>query len=195
MKATPLHRIVVAALALVVATAATATTAAAGPLPRFGVMADLGVPDGGTASIVMRARMLRVHGGVSHNLVSRGVRGGITLAPFTWAVTPTISLEYGHYLDGDANPILRMVTGDPTFSSPLLERVGYDYANAHLGLEFGQRWATFYIHAGVSLIRTTIHGLDGPTADASTTVTLTSDPGVTVWSVSARLGFIFYLLK
>lgn len=173
-------------------------SAAADGLPRFGLMADVGVPDGGTASIMVRpAWPLRFHAGVSHNVVSYGYRAGVTLSPLPWAVSPTFTVDYGHYFEGDANSVVRMFSGDEEFSSPLLERVGYDYGNAHLGLEFGRERFTFYIHGGVSLIRTQVHGIDeqlGESDDGTTTITLTKDPEVDLITVSARLGFIFYVL-
>lgn len=196
--ATPRQLAICCALASAVAT----RPAAAEHLPWLGVMADVGVPDGGSAAVVMRPMpQVRLHGGITHNLVSRGIRGGITYAPFRTTVGPTLTIDYGHYFDGDANPIVRTVTGDPMFSSPLLDRVGYDYANAHLGLELGRRWFTFYLHAGVSRVFSAVHGLDAALdpaqtgADPNTTITLSQDPGVAIWSVSAKLGFIFYFVK
>jgi hypothetical protein len=162
-------------------------------------MADLGLPDGATASIVYRPiRALRVHAGVSHNLISLGERAGVTYVPFSWWASPTLSLEYGHYADGNANPLVRAATGDATFSSAVLERFGYNYANAHVGLELGRKWFTFYLHAGVSRITGSVHNLSSETmsgAEGTTTVTFTTDPNVRLWTVSARLGFVVYLAK
>ncbi len=175
------------------------TASASRTSPRFGVMTDLGVPDGATASIVYRPfRALRAHVGVSHNLISLGERAGITLVPFSWWASPTLSLEYGHYADGNANPLVRAAIGDASFSSAVLDRVGYDYANAHVGLELGRKWFTFYLHAGYSRITTTVHNLSAETmsgAEGTTTVTFTTDPDVRLWTVSARIGFIVYLAK
>ena len=168
-------------------------------LPWIGAMADLGVPDGATLSIAIRPiPSLRLHGGLSHNLISLGQRVGVTWAPLPWWLSPTLSLEYGHYADGNANPLARTVTGDTTFSSAVLDRVGYDYANARVGLEFGRKWFTFYLHAGASRITGTVHNLTAETMsqDAGTTsVTFAKDPNIKLWSVSARLGFIVYLAK
>ena len=63
-------------------------------------------------------------------MISKGVRAGATLLPF--GSGPSATLEAGHYFEGDANGLAQRFAG-PTFSSALLERVGYDYANAHLG--------------------------------------------------------------
>jgi hypothetical protein len=190
---------VIAWAAPAVASPETSVTAAAPVTPWIGVMADVGLPDGATASIVVRPiRSLRVHAGVSHNMISLGERVGLTWVPLSWWVSPTLSVEYGHYAEGNANPLARAVMGDATFESKILERVGYDYANAHLGLEFGRKWFTFYIHAGMSRITGTVHNIDSETMtgnEGTTTVTFSKDPSIKLWGPSARIGFVVYLAK
>ncbi len=160
---------------------------------RFGVTVDAGVPDGAQAALVFRPiRALRVHAGGGYNLVSKGVRGGLTLAPLSSWFSPTLSIDVGRYFEGDANPLAQRIKGDPTYSSPMLERVGYDYANAHLGLEFGRQWATFYVHAGVSRVSGTVYGVAEAIGED---VTIEGDPDVTLWSPSARIGLIVYVAK
>ena len=157
------------------------TVAAAEKLPSLGMMVDAGLPDGATASVIYRpVNALRVHAGVGHNAISTGVRAGVTLAPFKTIVTPTLSFDYGHYPEGDANPIMQQFLGDE-FSADMLEHLGYDFANAHLGFAFGRKRASFYVQAGVSRTTTTLH-------DDSTTVNLT------MWSPSARIGLVIYVL-
>ena len=177
----------------------TSVAAAAPALPWIGAMADVGLPDGATASIVVRPiRSLRIHGGVSHNMISLGERVGVTWVPLPWWFSPTLSVEYGHYAEGNANPLARAVMGDATFESKVLERVGYDYANAHLGLELGRKWFTFYIHAGMSRITGSVHNIDSETMtgnEGTTTVTFSKDPSVKLWGPSARIGFVVYLAK
>lgn len=163
--------------------------------PRFGLSADAGVPDGAAASLVVRpVSRLRLHAAITHNAVSRGERAGISVSPLRTWFTPTFNVDVGRYRDGDANVLVRMVSGDDTFSSPVLERFGYRYANAHLGLEFGRQRVTFYLHGGASMIATRLHNLDSSSEDGSTSVTFTSDPSATIVSVSARLGLIVYFL-
>lgn len=162
-----------------------------------GIMTDVGVPDGGTASLVVRPmRALRLEGGVAHNVVSPGVRASVTWIPFgTWA-TPVLSVGYGRFFERDANGIVQQLSGDPTLSSPLLDKVGYDFANARVGLELGKKYFTFFLHAGVSRVTGTVHNLNQVTATetANSMVSVTStDPKITLWGVSANLGFIFYV--
>lgn len=167
-------------------------------LPQFGVMADAGLPDGANASLVFRPlRFLRVHGGGGYNMVSAGVRAGATVVPF--GMGPSATLEGGHYFDGNANGAVQRFAGQ-SFSSPLLERVGYDYANFHLGLDLGYRRVTFYIHGGMSYVRAQVHNLDSvissqaPATDGNgtTEISIKQDPTVRAWFPSAKLGLIFY---
>lgn len=197
------------ALALVPATASAAQVDAAYKpasstvvpkrLPRLGVMADAGAPDGANGSLVYRPfSWLRSYAGGGTNLISKGFRGGLTLVPF--GSGPSASIEAGHYFDGDANGLARRFAG-PTFGSPALERVGYDYANFHVGLDFGSRRATFFIHGGMSYVRATVHNMDQVVASAvgssdgngTTEISFTKDPIVRAWLPSVKLGLIVYI--
>lgn len=163
----------------------------------IGIMTDVGVPDGGTASLVYRpVRAIRLEGGVAHNVVSPGVRASVTWVPFgTWA-TPVLSVGYGRFFERDANGIVQKIAGDPTLSSPLLDKVGYDFANARVGLEFGKKYFTFFLHAGVSRVTGSVHNVNQVTAsetNGSMVSVTTTDPKITLIGVSANLGFIFYV--
>jgi hypothetical protein len=166
-------------------------------LPAIGIMTGLGVPDGASASLAVRpVRALRFELGAAHNGVGAGVRGGLTLVPFKSWFTPVIGVVYGHFFERDANKTVRLATGDATFDSPLLDKVGYDFAAARAGIELGRKRCTFFLHAGIARTWGEIHNFS-EAADSSNTnsmITITSsDPHVTVWSVSADLGFVFYL--
>lgn len=167
-------------------------------LPGVGVEADIGVPDGGTAALVVRPiDLLRVSAGVSHNGIGPGVRGSVTVVPLSTWFTPTLSVSYGRYFERDATAAARTVSGDATLSSPALERVGYDYADAHLGFELGQRHVTFFLHAGLTRISGHVRNLGqlGTGADPGpVSVTFTHDPTVVATTLSARFGLIVYIL-
>lgn len=164
------------ALLVIVASAGVATADT-----KLGVMADAGVPDGATASIVYRpVSVLRLHGGVGHNAISTGVRVGATLAPLRSWFSPTLSVDYGRYPEGDANPLAQRLMGDPEFSATALERVGYEFANAHAGFAFGRKRASFYLQAGISRVRGELHDD-------------TTEANLVLWTASARVGFVLYI--
>jgi hypothetical protein len=165
---------------------------------RFGLMVDAGLPDGATGSLVFRPWWwVRVHAGGSYNLVSPGVRGGLTLAPIPGGSTLTANIEAGRYFDGDANPLARMITGDDSIDVAALRDVGYDYANFHAGFEWGRQYATFYIHAGMSYVTGEMKNASETfsSIDSYTTVAFSENPRVTIWTPSLRLGLIVYFMR
>src|SRR5690349_18831998 len=63
--------------------------------PLLGVMMDAGLPDGANAALVFRpVSWLRAHGGGGYNMISKGVRAGLTLLPF--GAGPSATLEGGY---------------------------------------------------------------------------------------------------
>jgi len=179
---------------------ATASPSSSSASPTLGVMAGIGVPDAATLSLAWRPiRALRVELGAAHDYVSPGVRGGLTYIPFgSWA-TPTLSVGYGHFLERDANPAVRAITGDATFDSPMLDHFGYDYAEAHVGLEMGRKHVTFYLHAGITRVTATIHdvasaAMQSTMSSSGSNVSITStDPNIRIWAPSLDLGLVVYL--
>lgn len=168
----------------------------------LGLMADAGVPDGANAALALRAtRWLRLHLGGGHNTVSAGMRGGVTVLPF--GAGPSLSLDVGHYRDGDANGVVRGFVGTNKFLTPLFERIGYTYVNTQLGLELGRGSLQFFVHGGFSYLRATIHNansaLEGrrttgstSAATGTTSVRITQDPIVRAWVPSVKLGMVVY---
>jgi len=138
-------------------------------------------------------------------MISKGVRVGLSLLPFGRG--PSGTLEAGRYFAGDASAAVAQVSGanvQGSVFSPLLQRVGYDYVNAHLGLDFGYKRATFYIHGGMSYVRGTIPkssigdvfnnqpSINGETA-SGTQISVKSDATITYIGPSAKIGLIVYL--
>jgi len=100
-------------------------------------MADVGVPDGpyrlaGDSPVEFGCAFA---GEAGANSISRGWRAGITLLPF--AAGPSASFEYGAIRTATPTPWPRQSSASGFDGSPLLERVGYQYMNVHLGLDFG----------------------------------------------------------
>ena len=176
--------------------AATAAPASPKRLPIFGLMADVGVPDGLNVSLAIRPRKwVRFCAGGGTNSISHGWRMGVTLLPFGQG--PSASVEYGGYQDGDANALAKKLMGSGFNGSPVLERVGYQYLNARLGLDFGSRRFVFFIHGGVSVLWGQIHNLDAALAGAgdtgTTEVLVRQDPNAKAVGPSVKLGFIGYV--
>lgn len=174
-----------------------ATASVAAAEPTFGVATDVGVPDGAVASLVVRPlRFVRAHVGAGYNAISPGFRAGATLSLPLW-LSPTASISYGRYAEGDANPLVRRLSGDPAAGSAMLEKVGYRFAGGYLGVQLGRRRVSFQLEAGYSRIEGKVRNLDalttGADPDTSATVSFGQDPNVVVWSVSARLGLTVYV--
>ncbi len=160
----------------------------------FGAMFDLGVPDGSMLSFVYRPlNIARFHAGAGYNGVSPGLRIGGALLPF--GAGPSLSLDYGHYFEGDANGLAGLVAGPTEEGSVLLERVGYDFVSLRAGLELGGDRFTFFARGGVSWLRTTIHEFDalldeGDTNNGNTTISVSEDPILKAFVPSLQLGLI-----
>jgi hypothetical protein len=162
---------------------------------QFGAMLDVGLPDGTMASFVFRPiSLLRLHAGVGYNAVSPGFRIGAALLPF--GSGPSVSLDYGHYFEGDANGIAGTLTGTNEADSVLLERFGYDFVNLRAGMEIGGDTFVFFTRGGVSWVRTTIHEfatlLDSGnnSANENTSIVVTKDPILSAFVPSFQLGMI-----
>ncbi len=163
---------------------------------KFGAMFDLGVPDGTMLSFVYRpVGLARLHAGAGYNGVSPGLRLGAALLPF--GDGPSISLDYGHYFEGDANGLAGLVGSKD--ENVLLERVGYDFVNLRAGIELGGDRFTFFTRGGISWIRTTIHEFeslltpsDAPN-NGNTNITVKQDPTLSAFVPSLQLGLIVQL--
>jgi len=163
--------------------------------PVIGMMADVGVPDGAIGSLVVRPwQFLRVYGGGGTNTVSKGWRGGLSLLPF--GAGPSFSFEYGHYYDGNANSLVRRVMSGEFSGSPLLNKVGYDYINAHAGLDFGGKRFIFFVHGGVSMLWAQLHNVNDALQNTgpSTVVQVSQDPKVKAFGSSLKVGLIIFFI-
>jgi hypothetical protein len=170
-------------------------------LPAFGIMADAGIPDGIQGSLVFRpAFWLRTSIGGGYNMISYGVRGGVSILPFGRG--PSLTVEGGHFFDGNANATARRFVGAGFQDNAALERIGYDFANAHLGLDFGYKRVTFFIHGGMSYVRGRVYNLNSfvstnPSIDNVDSngleVSVKGPATVKAIGPSAKLGLIVYL--
>jgi hypothetical protein len=161
---------------------------------QFGAMFDLGVPDGTMLSFVFRpVEIARFHAGAGYNGISPGLRIGAALLPL--GSGPSVSLDYGHYFEGDANGLV----GDAAGDSALLEQIGYDYVSLRAGMELGGDRFTFFARGGISWMRMTIHQFEsliepsGASANGTTTITVNEDPVLNAFVPSLQLGLIVQL--
>jgi len=162
--------------------------------PILGAMVDVGVPDGLIGSVVARPwKWARIYGGGGSNSVSSGWRLGTALVPF--GSGPSLSFEYGGFGEGDANGLAKSLAGGEFEGSPLLSKLSYSYANAHVGIEFGGKYFTFFVHGGLSMVWAQLHS-SGTVAGAGsdTVVSVNQDPKLKAVGSSLKLGMILYLL-
>jgi hypothetical protein len=160
------------------------------------VRLDLGFPDGAVLAVVVRPiPSLRVAAGPAWNYLGFGYQLGAGFAPFRWAITPVLSFDYGHFFDSDASRIFSGSTGVPTQIQPLLKKVGYDYIDGQLGLEFGsQRGFCFFLRGGLAYFWTSVRGASQAAqgnGGGTTTVTM-SDPRLRATLPSVKLGVIVF---
>jgi hypothetical protein len=172
--------------------------AAAAPLGRrhdvLGLQLDAGVPDAAGLSVLYRPwKWMRFEGGMLYNYVGYGMRGGVSVLPYYW-IAPSLTLEAGHYFDANAyEKISRYTTVDESVK-PLLQRVGYTFVNAQLGLELGHPNAfVFFVRAGLSRMWLSVHDARAAASSTgSTRVVDMDDPSVRLGIPNVKLGFMIY---
>lgn len=159
-----------------------AVAAAKAPPHALGVTLDVGAPD--VVGLRLTARplpWLRFAVGPSTDLFGAGVGGGLTAVPFGGLVSPSLTLEGGYFFAADARGIPQAfgLGIDPG-------KVGYGYADAHVGLEIGaRRRVCFFVHAGVSYVDMTVTPSGGAAPFAAAHLTL--------FGPSAKLGLTVFI--
>ena len=164
--------------------------------PKFGAMLDVGVPDGAGLSFVYRPfTWLRANAGLSYNLFGFGVRGGITLAPFYFAITPTLTVEGGSFFESDASSLAKQALPDTDLSqaNDALKHLSYQYASGQVGVEIGSaRNFVFFLRVGVSYLHSTVN-LEKVLQSAVGDDTITAAPlKANATFPSAKLGLALY---
>ena len=163
-------------------------------------MLDVGLPDGAVLGVAFRpAFWTRIQAGAGTNSISPGMRAGAVLVPFSEG--PSVTVEGGYYFEGDANSIVKQFAGPAYSSSTTAQRVGYQFVNFHLGLDFGSRYTTFFLHGGMTYLHTTLHHandlLGGQTVNSQgqvTSYTFSQDVNLSVWFPSLKLGLLIYFV-
>lgn len=179
------------ALAVLVSSLLASPAARAEP-GRYGVMGDVGLPDGMVASFAFRAHEhIEVHAGIGHNTNSFGARAGGAWLPLRALVSPYMALELGAYLPADTADWMQSTARSAGLDDKTLERVGYWYSNAHLGARIGSRAAAFYLQGGFSFIDATADIIK-PKPNYVPPVDLYRTTEVRVWAVGGRAGLIAF---
>ncbi|HWE24536.1 MAG TPA: hypothetical protein VG496_11430 [Myxococcales bacterium] len=157
-----------------------------------GLLFDVGAPAGaGVAAMFRPWSFVRLEGGVNYNYLSLGLRGGLTLIPFEFMVTPTVHVEGGHFFEGDAS---RFVS-DPGVKI-LLAHVPENYLSTTLGLEFGsQQRSVFFIRAGMSWIFSEASNVAASvnTSTGSSTVKSADPIPILVQVPTVSVGFLLFI--
>jgi hypothetical protein len=163
----------------------------AGGLPRWGVALGAGFPEFATASLVFRPLApVRLHAGPSWNYFGWGLQGGVTLVPWSLAVSPVLSLEAGRFFASDLSFVARGEDG--AAMKPLLDDVSYSYAGAALGLEVGSpRGLQFAFRVGLSYVSIATHGTGTRAESDGSSVTL-ADPALNATLPSIELGVQYW---
>jgi hypothetical protein len=158
---------------------------------RYGVMADIGLPDGIVGSFSYRALdWVSAHIGVGHNTNSFGLRAGARLDPLDRVIAPYLSVDAGVYGDADTASWMRSTAQSAGLDDKTLERLGYWYANGHLGVRFGSGSAWIYLQGGVSYIDIDATVIK-PKPNFVPPVDLYRETVVHVWTASGRGGFLY----
>jgi hypothetical protein len=161
-------------------------------------MLDVGVPDGAVLGVAYRpAFWTRLEAGAGTNSISPGMRVGAAVIPFTEG--PSLTVEGGYYFEGDASAIVSQFAGHS--HTRTAQQVGYQFVNFHVGLDFGSRYSTFFLHGGMTYLHTILHdandALGGQSVNSQgdvTTYTFNQDVNVNVWFPSFKLGFLVYIV-
>jgi hypothetical protein len=175
---------------------------AARPRPRLlGVTTDVGLPDGANLGLVLRpTSWIRLSATGGTNSASLGFRGGLTAIPqWFWHIGPSFTLEAGYCRVGNVNGVLRSFFQVPAWMKDYAQQAGYTYYNAHLGLEFGRRNITGFIHVGGSYIDGTVRAPNpvlitsaGTSSTDAPHLIFGQDATVQVYTISAKVGLIVY---
>jgi hypothetical protein len=163
----------------------------------LGLQLDLGVPDIGGVSLLYRPlKWMRFEGGMLYNTAGYGVRGGVSVLPY-FPIAPSLTLEAGHYFDSNVYARVSQYTTVNDDLRPLLEKVGYTFVNAQVGLELGHpNVFVFFVRAGVSKVWLSVHNAaaaaSSSSSSASGKVVVMEDPTVRLGIPNVKLGFMIY---
>jgi hypothetical protein len=178
---------------LVVAALLAAAPAASAQDRWLGLQLSAGFPQGFAGSVVVRPLpWLRVHGGGAHNVLGPGIQGGVTLVPWRLAVTPTLTLDAGHFFETDVSDDFSGTF--PSAFDPSLREFGYQFYAAQLGIELGsQRSFLFFLRGGLAWVRSGLDGVSGFRPEGEDTIVDVSDVKLRAVVPTVNLGLVFFV--
>jgi len=154
------------------------------------MMVDAGAPSGMTGALAYRPTpRLRLHAGVSHNLVGPGLRGGVAVRATTGRVSPTLSLEVGRFSEANAEWLAGAF--DASTDTATLRSMAYDYAGGHAGLEIGGRDAAFFVEVGATAINGTLY-FDEMSEQSGVQRSVRTKSDLDFWTLSGRAGVLVW---
>jgi hypothetical protein len=147
----------------------------------FGFGMDLGVPSGLAAALIVKPNVnwLRFDFAATYNVIAPGLRGGFTLDPINFLISPSLTIDAGKTWSGNI----------PTRQA----QIDMSYVNFHGGIELGsQKTVRFFIHAGPSYF--VVHGNNLQTIFDSNQANLKlSNTSVRGWfTPTANAGFVYF---
>jgi hypothetical protein len=162
--------------------------------PLAGVGLDFGVsgvlPDAGLLLTVRPASWAHLQLGPGYNGLSFGIRGGATVVnPI--AIPFSLTLEGGHYYEGDANQAVHWFSPQ-TNDVASLRHFSYDFVNLLGGLVFQGRHVCFYIRGGVTWMRTTVKDFGQSVREVAQIDLQAADPKIHYRGPSAKIGLLVF---
>lgn len=161
----------------------------------IGAQLDVGVPEGlGLSAVLRPVPVVRLHGGVLTYGGAAGLRGGVTIAPWSFAFTPTFTAEGGHLFTGAPGGAAESFVAPAKLPDDMIESLSYDFFSAQLGVEIGAPdHFVFFIRAGLSWVDALLHGTRADISGGKGTTFL--DPGeikLNLTMPSVKLGLAVY---
>jgi hypothetical protein len=163
------------------------------PLKLLGVQLTAGAPQGfGAAAVIRPLPWLRGSFGFAHNVLGPGIQGSLTAIPFRWSVAPSLTLEAGKFFETDVSDDFSGTF--PEAFDPALQKFGYEFYSAQLGLEFGsQRSFSFFVRGGLAWVRSGLDDVRNYRPSGSNTTVDVSGLKLRATVPTVNLGFLLYV--
>jgi hypothetical protein len=178
---------------------ATPAVAAQAPAPaesakpgKYGAGIDLGIsgvlPDFGLLATWRPYAWLHAQAGLAYNIISPGIRCGATVIN-PWFVPISLTGELGHFFEGNANGMIKSLTGQDS-DIAVLRKVSYSYANALVGFTSGGQHFVYYVRAGFTRMWATLNNFDETVSKMAGSSMETSDAKLSYFGPTLKTGML-----